>query len=534
MCLIIFALSLRESKGPFFLNTHYDSGYVYLINSLNLSQCNECQSGFFDHPGAPLQVFGAVIIKVFFSLNGKENDISKDVLTNINSYINEINTSLILLSSFTLFIFGIFIYRLFKNIALTLFLQLTPFTSFNAFYELSDLSAENFLMSVVLIFILTVLYYHNYLNKGEFNHKKELFFLFCFALLTGLGIATKLNFITLMILPFFLLRKVSYKILYPILSFLFFLLFIYPVFGGFKAITSWFGKILQNSGPYSRSISTSNSLSELIFKIKEVFSEEIYFAIVYLTILICLIIQLMFIIKKPLLKESIKNFIRENKILLSVFLIMNVQFLFLMNLFSLHYMFCALLLGQTSLYFCMPIIKEKITDRIYNLKLSSIYLGVFVLIFTLQILNYTNFFSSFKNETIEAEKVVSYIKENYSNAVVISGYGSSNEYYALNYATYWAGNCSNIYKSLIAGFSPDMLIYESWNKQISSINNNDLDKLLRSGRKIIYQTSTPDSTNTLSDMLKNLHNYSNFQLVKKFANNNNESVYEIEFENRDK
>jgi hypothetical protein len=131
---------------------------------------------------------------------------------------------------------------------------------------------------------------------------------------------------------------------------------------------------------------------------------------------------------------------------------------------------------------------------------------------------------------MEAEKVVTYISKDYPESVVITGYGCSNEYYALNYATYWAGNCGDIYKSAIARLIPEMLFFESWGNTIFSLNKDkDVIKLLKSGRKIVYQSRLPDSIEKLSDVLKKNYNFSDFKFLKKFTNNKGESVYEIEY-----
>ena len=53
-------------RRPYFLD--YDPEYAYLLNSLNLLEMSV--PGHFDHPGTPLQEFGALVLLVQWLAGG--------------------------------------------------------------------------------------------------------------------------------------------------------------------------------------------------------------------------------------------------------------------------------------------------------------------------------------------------------------------------------------------------------------------------------------------------------------------------------
>ncbi|MFZ1462404.1 MAG: hypothetical protein WAU38_16535, partial [Ignavibacteria bacterium] len=130
VCFIIFSLSLRSAEGPYY-NGLADPSYVYLINSLSLAQMNGYNIGHVDHPGTPLQITGAVVVKIFYTFSNGKNNIAEDVLARPEVYMNAIDFALIILNAAGLFIMGIIIYNVRKNYFTAMFFQTVPFVSVN-------------------------------------------------------------------------------------------------------------------------------------------------------------------------------------------------------------------------------------------------------------------------------------------------------------------------------------------------------------------------------------------------------------------
>lgn len=524
--LFITAHILKVVQGPYYLN-FYDPGYVYLVNSLNLAQLSGYGVGFIDHPGIPLQVFGAIVIKSFHFIDNVNQDLVNDVLTRPEAYMNIINSSLIFFNSIVLLIFGFVIYKLYDNMLLTVLFQLTPFSSFNAFYELSDISAENFLLMFYILLILVSLKYINNLNKKDPD--KDFFYIAAFSIITGIGIATKLNFVPLIIIPFLLIKKLSHKVTYLISSLILFVFFISPGFNSISGILTWIRRIISNDGLYSSGNSEVFRSPDFFMNLRNVFSEDIFFALVYFFILILITVYTIksFVFRKNRLK-SLVDFCKNNILLIAIFLIMNLEFLFLLKKFSHHYIFPSLVLSVTALILSLQIICKDSNYLFKNIKIQSLYLFVMILIIFFQFFNYKSYFDKFILKRNESVKLNEFIRKNYPDASVISGYGSSNKNYALNYSTYWAGSQNSSYKKILDKQFPDQLFFELWTGKIFALTElTDINNILLSKNKIILQTN---NNNSIDGVMKNIiqdYGFQNSYFKKVYENLNKESVYEI-------
>ena len=78
-----FATILRTARGPFWIGMNIDPEYVYLINSLSLTQ--GLTVGHAHHPGSTLQWAGAIWLYGINFLLGKD-DLITDVLTRPEFY----------------------------------------------------------------------------------------------------------------------------------------------------------------------------------------------------------------------------------------------------------------------------------------------------------------------------------------------------------------------------------------------------------------------------------------------------------------
>ncbi|HMS66383.1 MAG TPA: hypothetical protein PKD83_14160 [Ignavibacteria bacterium] len=530
VCLVFLSLLLRNTKGPYFLNIHYDPGYVYLINSLNFAQFSGYGTGFLDHPGIPLQLFGAFSVKICHLISGYNSDIALDVLARPDHYMNFINSALILLNSLILLFFGWSVYKLYNNVILAIFFQLTPFSAFNAFYELSDVSAENFLLMIYILFILTALRYSENLKKGKPD--KQFLYLIAFSVLTGIGIANKLNFAPFIFIPLMLLNKNSLKLSYLIISFILFLICIYPGFNNIKGISDWFISIISNNGIYSNSNFEAYGSPDYIMNLMKIFSEDIFFAIVFFLILILFLFNIFRSPAKGISRfENVMDFYLNNKILTAVFIIMNLEFLLLLKKFSHHYIFPSLILSVTGLILCIQNVYREFPLFAAKMRLQSAYLAVIILIVSFQFFNYRDHFIKYDLERIEALKLNEFIENNFPAAVLISGYGSSNEIYSKNYLTYWSGSQTGRYKNILHKEYPDNLFYEYWSTNIFGFSESseltDIKELMLSGNQLLFQTNNMSNAESLVKNLREVYGLNVTGIKKIYENSCGELVYQI-------
>ncbi len=77
--LFILANLFTSTTTPYFLNENHDPSYFYLQNSLNLAQLSGYGVGQVEHPGTTLQTLGGIVIKIYFLITGKNQNMVLDV-----------------------------------------------------------------------------------------------------------------------------------------------------------------------------------------------------------------------------------------------------------------------------------------------------------------------------------------------------------------------------------------------------------------------------------------------------------------------
>ena len=110
----VYSFALKNADSPNYNYGMADPSYVYLLNSLTMSNLEG--AGHIDHPGTPLQVSGAVILKIYYSLSHVKDNIAEDVIYRAEDYLRVFDHTLILLNAAGLFISGLLIFFVFRNI----------------------------------------------------------------------------------------------------------------------------------------------------------------------------------------------------------------------------------------------------------------------------------------------------------------------------------------------------------------------------------------------------------------------------------
>lgn len=519
IALFIISFSLRQSQGPYFLNTHYDPVYPYLISSLNLVQFS--QVTLVEHPGTSVQLIGAAVIKMFYLIDGKNTDIAEDVLSRPEEYLHFINLILILINCAVLYLLGRIVYRYSQNIWISLLIQMSPFISYTISYELAIFIPENFLIVVINI-LIAVLF--KFLYCDDTIRDRKLYFIVLFSIVCGLGISTKITFVPLVILPFVLLKGIKPKLLFLTFTGIFFILFVSPVIAKYEYFLSWIKKLFVYDGLYGTGKPDIVDSVSFVSNLKAIFINEKIFTVIYLLILITIIAVSFSYYRRFEKLSSLLQF----KLLTGIFISMNFQIIIVAKHYSGHYMLPALMMATTGLFLCITILFQNF-DLVYKkVKLNYIYVFL-ILIFSVFITVSSSInINGSKIERDEALKLNDYINANYPGSVLISSYGSSSKEYAFAFGTNWAGQQKQRYQKIINGIYPDKIYYEYWRKDLYSFPGSETVKdILNSAEKVIFQSKSRDSNEKILDILRSNYQYSDPELIEVFTNLNGESVFEF-------
>lgn len=233
--------------GLSFDRTKYgtDPESAYLLNGLNIATFK--QVGLYHHPGAPVQVYSAIMLKVTHFLRGTGTDLQTDVLSNSEFYIEVLRKGLISINAILLFLTGLAALLFLKNIWLAFILQIAPFLS-STILELAftKVSPEPVILTTVMLLILVILKY--YTSESQRNK----WFPLAFALVCGFGLANRITFIPMLIIPFLIIRGNWNKILYLFALIPSFVLFTLPLVPVYRHMYYWFKGIGTHTGSYGQ------------------------------------------------------------------------------------------------------------------------------------------------------------------------------------------------------------------------------------------------------------------------------------------
>lgn len=539
MILFLLSVSLKEKQGPYFTNSKYDPNYVYLISSLNLSQFEGVEH--IDHPGTPVQVIGAIVIRIQYYFAGQDADISRDVLMNPELYLDKINIALTLLNCIGLFILGIVSYKVYQNIITSILLQLMPFTSLTIISLLTYVRPDNFLFFVICIFIAAVI---KFANEIEMKSETEERYLIILGIITGLGIASKLTFLPMIFIPLMLFRGVKLKLLFMLSVFISFIVFVLPAISldNIEYFSQWINNLFLYNKKYGKGEPTIIDPYNALSKVKTIFKREEFFKIAYISIFISLLICMIPVFKNVF--NRIKSLFSGNKLKTNklpdnyfnekllgltsgIFLAMTTQIIITAKHFAEHYISPSCTISVFALFVSVSVISGIAGNKYKNMIQNSICI---ILIIVISIYVYRNV-RSYKNWIIkiteETNKMLNYVEMETNNSVKISAIHFPSKEFGLFLGTLYAGSQENKYREILNSEYPDAIFY--FRGKCYSFNNDSsfaVEKI-KSADEIKFLCLEEDYVNQFVLLLKNDYGIKDASFEKIFTNKNNERVYVV-------
>jgi len=286
--LVLTAMILKYARGPYYICSDTEQDYIYLISSLAMAEAKPVL--YTDHPGTTLQILGAATLKIAHALDFSEKDsLESAVLKNPEFYLTVINAVLISLNAILLFMIGLATYNLTKNIGLGLLLQFSPFfSSIPLRWGLNQVSCEPLLLFAGLLFMLILAK----MAVSENISKSAHWYMMALAFVSGFGLATKVTFIPLLIIPLFALPKLRYKIGFLLLTGLSAVLWTWPITSQYGRVFQRLGLILTHTGWYgvgTAGIIDSTSLQHNLINILSGFLGD-PFALLFFFFTVCIIL----------------------------------------------------------------------------------------------------------------------------------------------------------------------------------------------------------------------------------------------------
>jgi hypothetical protein len=426
--LVITAVCLNHARGPYWLRVNLDPDYVYLLNASNLAHLQK--PGHIDHPGTTVQVLGAITLRVvhFFDFSSKD-DLKTDVLKRPEFYLNAINTVIVALNVIMLFILGFVTYKLTRNTWLSLWLQTAPFFS-NVILGpgLSRVTPEPLLFFACLLLILILVIFLHMQSQSPL----------LFALVIGFGIATKITFLPLAVIPILALPRLKNKIFYFFAAILSFIFFTLPIIGQYDRFFRWVSRLLTHKGRYGTGEKIMLSFPKYIKNIIKLITGNPFFSIILCISLVILILA--FIIPR-VRRLSLPH--PAFKLLTAVTLSQIFCLLMVAKHAGHHYLLPGLCLSGITVFLIFSYLKNLLPAFKINLnylKFSFIVFIIGVFVFINPMVNLKKMIlnkSRLKNRSMAIYQEVA---TNYKDHAKIYYRFSSSPYYALWFGNILSGN----------------------------------------------------------------------------------------------
>jgi hypothetical protein len=244
MLVLLAAFELREARGPHWLSENLDPTYMYLLNSLNVANLH--RPFLYQHPGAPVSIAGGLVIRLSHPLTG-ERELARRVLSDPERYLIRISNVFVACYALALLLAGFCALAATGRAWVALLYQAAPFVSATTVEGLTGVRPEPLLSALALLLGATALLALRYDVRA---HARR--YALAFGVLVGLGVACKLNFAPLALLPLVLLPGVRARVEYVAAAFVSFVFFTAPIIAPYhlRGALDYFGGILTHTGRY--------------------------------------------------------------------------------------------------------------------------------------------------------------------------------------------------------------------------------------------------------------------------------------------
>jgi len=336
--LLVIVWKLHDAYGVYYFSHNSDPAYLYLINSLNVATLQPVRH--VDNPGTTVQVTGGIVIKALSLLRG-EMDIEKDVLLHPELYLTAINKTLFAINVIAVFILGAVAFRLTKSIWLSLLVQSCVFGSWLSVKAMLMVSPEPVSIFTAILFILLIIW----TADGNIHHRKPAWSTVLFALVTAFGLATKLTFIPLMLIPLIILPAFKWKAVYVLLTLVVVHIFLIPAYAHYDFLLQWIKMLLMNTRQYGQGAPELVDAGEAAFNLLKLIAlEHPFFLALFFSM-----VMLAAIFRKAEVRKTLSgnSFVR---LLLAVTLAAIFHTLLVAKNYSPRYLLPSLMLFTTLIY----------------------------------------------------------------------------------------------------------------------------------------------------------------------------------------
>jgi hypothetical protein len=237
---LVYAFSVTLFYGPTGAPDP-DPAYYYLLNTLNLIVGYPIE--YLDQPGTPVQMLGAVALSVTHALYGSAG-ITEDLLTRPGMYAVAFFRTLAAVHAVALAALGYVTWRRSGRTGVAVAVQGLPQILGNG-SRLVPITSECLLPSAVAVLLIV-------LAGAVRGAPRSAGRVRLYGAAVGLGIAVKITFVPLALLPLALLRTAAERVWFAIAAVLVFALCTAPIWPGYPRLLKWVVDVASHEEQYGQ------------------------------------------------------------------------------------------------------------------------------------------------------------------------------------------------------------------------------------------------------------------------------------------
>lgn len=238
--LAVFMVFRVEEIHTFFQGW-FDPVYAYLLNGLTFALGSR-DIGHIDHPGTPLQLMVAALIRIFALFRGN-SDLPADVLIHPESYLRFISVVLIILNLATIWLLGFFAYRNIGSRSLAIVVQLIPLTIFQLVNFMPIVACETVISFTSLAIVSCFLIY-------EMNMQVRWIVVILVSFFAAFMVATKISTAMMLVVPLIFFENRKQRTTFLLLTMILIFVFVWPVLDKLRYLTGFLERIATHTGKY--------------------------------------------------------------------------------------------------------------------------------------------------------------------------------------------------------------------------------------------------------------------------------------------
>ena len=470
-----------------------DPEYIYFMSGLGISN-GHIHIGHIDNPGSPLQYLVAFTFRFMYLFRPDTHPFTEDVVLNSDYYLNMVNHFLLVIVAVSLYFIGRKVQKTSKNLAYALLIQTAPFYSEIIYDIIGRVVPE--LLTAIPILLFSMFFLKLIFTENQEFRMKDIIVL---ALIAGLGLSIKLNFITMWVIPLFILPGIRKKIYFIGLSIVAFFLIALPVTFEINTFYVWVKNLIIHTGSYGKgdaSFIDWNSFAENMKTIWASTRNLFYF------LALTGISAILFYFRKKT---------EADKRLFLISIGICVSILLQVLLVSKHYSYRYLIPSLAFLPMLM-ILSFEMISRIFPSKWNKQIILIIALVGFVPGIKMQRASAQLRtlalNNEMDAKRETWFrtqaLEKDSYKIIVSQGYGAPFQDYAIMYSTCWAGVRYFDYTELLGRLYPDTYQYFTWDNTVKTFGPAFIPDQVMESKKPVFlylENDTPEMMQKTMDKM---------------------------------